>query len=371
MSEPLLNPREKYLRDVAGGDFKPDEAQAAAVEELQRIWEALVGRYEAAMTKRVLVARRRLAKKSLTPVQGLYLWGGVGRGKTYLMDLFCDALPFRRKMRMHFHRFMQRVHQELRSLSGEVNPLEKVADRIRAEAVVICFDEFFVSNITDAMILKNLFEALFARGVTLVATSNIVPERLYENGLQRDRFLPAIALVQQHCRVLNVDSGIDYRLRVLTHVELYHSPLDALAESSLRRSFGELSHGAHVYESDLEINDRVILVKARTDDVLWCEFDELCEKPRSAQDYIELAREYHTVLVSNVPQLGELRDNAARRFINMIDEFYDRQVKVIMSAEAPITEIYTQGRLSFEIRRTQSRLQEMQSLEYLQLPHLP
>ena len=219
--------------------------------------------------------------------------------------------------------------------------------------------------------LKNLFEALFARGVTLVATSNIVPERLYENGLQRERFLPAIALVQKHCRVLNVDSGIDYRLRVLTHVELYHTPLDVQAETSLRRSFGELAHGAHVYESALEINDREVLVKARTDDVLWCEFDELCEKPRSAQDYIELAREYHTVLISNVPQLGELRDNAARRFINLIDEFYDRQVKVILSAEVPIAEIYTKGRLNFEIRRTQSRLQEMQSLEYLQLPHLP
>ena len=370
MTDPVLNPRQKYLKDVYSGEFKPDEAQAAAVEELQRVWAALVARYLASQSRRGL-ARRKLAKESRSPVQGLYLWGGVGRGKTYLMDLFYDALPFRRKMRMHFHRFMQRVHQELRTLSGEADPLEKVADRIRAEAVVICFDEFFVSNITDAMILKNLFEALFARGVTLVATSNIVPERLYENGLQRDRFLPAIDMVQRYCRVLNVDSGIDYRLRVLTHVELYHSPLDAQADSSLQRSFSELSHGTHVYEGDFLVNERVVRVKARTDDVLWCEFDELCEMPRSAQDYIELAREYHTVLVSNVPQMGELRDNAARRFINMIDEFYDRQVKVILSAEAPIAEIYTRGRLSFEIRRTQSRLQEMQSLEYLQLPHLP
>ncbi len=370
MSEVILSPRDKYMADVASGEFRPDEAQAAAVDDLQRIWEALVARYEASQTKRGL-GRRKLARQMQQPVQGLYLWGGVGRGKTYLMDLFCDALPFRRKLRMHFHRFMQRVHQELRELSGQADPLEQVADRIRADAVVICFDEFFVSNITDAMILKGLFEALFARGVTLVATSNIVPERLYENGLQRERFLPAIALVQQHCRVLNVDSGIDYRLRVLTHVELYHSPLDAQADASLQRSFSELAHGAHLYEDDLVINDRVVKVRARTDDVLWCEFDELCEKPRSAQDYIELAREYHTVLVSNVPQLGELRDNAARRFINMIDEFYDRQVKVIISAEAPIADIYRPGKLNFEIRRTQSRLQEMQSLEYLQLPHLP
>lgn len=370
MSGAVMSPREKYQADVASGEFRPDEAQSAAVEELQRIWDLLVDRYEASQTARGF-GRRKLAKQMLVPVEGLYLWGGVGRGKTYLMDLFCDSLPFRRKLRMHFHRFMQRVHHELRDLSGQVDPLEKVADRIREDAVVICFDEFFVSNITDAMILKGLFEALFARGVTLVATSNIVPDRLYENGLQRERFLPAIDLVKKHCRVLNVDSGIDYRLRVLTHVELYHSPLDSRAEASLQRSFAELAHGARIYQDDLVVNERVVKVRSRTDDVLWCEFDELCEKPRSAQDYIELAREYHTVLLSNVPQLGELRDNATRRFINMIDEFYDRQVKVIISAEAPIAEIYTRGKLNFEIRRTQSRLQEMQSLEYLQLPHLP
>ena len=224
---------------------------------------------------------------------------------------------------------------------------------------------------TDAMLLKGLFEELFLRGVTLVATSNIIPDRLYENGLQRERFLPAIALVKEFCQVLNVDSGIDYRLRVLTHVELYHSPLDAEAESNLQSSFNELAQGAVIHYDDIIVNERVVAVRARTEDVLWCDYHELCEKPRSASDYIEIAREYHTVLLSNVPIMGEKNDDSTRRFINLIDEFYDRQVKLIVTAAAPIEGMYSGGRLNFEIQRTRSRLQEMQSREYLELPHLP
>ena len=365
-----LSPLARYQQDLASGIFQPDAAQLAAVTELQRIYEALTERYKATKTRKGL-GRIKLAKQLQQPVNGLYLWGGVGRGKTYLMDLFCDALPFRRKMRMHFHRFMQRVHKELNELRGEKNPLELVADRIHADAVVICFDEFFVTDITDAMLLKGLFEQLFQRGVTLVATSNIIPDRLYENGLQRERFLPAIALVKAFCQVLNVDSGIDYRLRVLTHVELYHHPLDAAAQQNLQQSFDELAHGALVYQEDIIINDRDVEVTARTEDVLWCDFSELCEKPRSASDYIEIAREYHTVLLSNVPVMSEKNDDATRRFINVIDELYDRQVKLIITAEASIDDIYAGGRLNFEIKRTRSRLQEMQSQEYLELPHLP
>ncbi len=365
-----LSPLARYQQDLASGIFQPDAAQLAAVTELQRIYEALTERYKATKTRKGL-GRIKLAKQLQQPVNGLYLWGGVGRGKTYLMDLFCDALPFRRKMRMHFHRFMQRVHKELNELRGEKNPLELVADRIHADAVVICFDEFFVTDITDAMLLKGLFEQLFQRGVTLVATSNIIPDRLYENGLQRERFLPAIALVKAFCQVLNVDSGIDYRLRVLTHVELYHHPLDAAAQQNLQQSFDELAHGALVYQEDIIINDRDVAVTARTEDVLWCDFSELCEKPRSASDYIEIAREYHTVLLSNVPVMSEKNDDATRRFINLIDELYDRQVKLIITAEASIDDIYAGGRLNFEIKRTRSRLQEMQSQEYLELPHLP
>ena len=365
-----LSPMARYQQDIASGVFQPDAAQLAAVEQLQRIYDVLTERYQASQTRKGL-GRFKLAKEMQQPVLGLYLWGGVGRGKTYLMDLFCEALPFRRKLRMHFHRFMQRVHKELNELKGEKNPLEKVADRIHADALVICFDEFFVTDITDAMLLKGLFEQLFQRGVTLVATSNIVPDRLYENGLQRERFLPAIALVKEYCQVLNVDSGIDYRLRVLTHVELYHHPLDTSAEQTLQKSFDELAHGAAIHYDDIIINERSVAVRARSEDVLWCDYAELCEKPRSASDYIELAREYHTVLLSHVPVMGEKNDDATRRFINLIDELYDRQVKLIITAEASIDAIYSGGRLNFEIKRTRSRLQEMQSQEYLELPHLP
>ena len=347
-----------------------DEAQANAVRQLQRVKDELTARYEASKAARGL-GRIKLQKQQRRPVQGLYMWGGVGRGKTYLMDLFFESLPFRRKMRIHFHRFMQRVHKELNALRGTQDPLDIVADKLQEEAVVICFDEFFVTDITDAMLLGGLFEKLFARGVTLVATSNIVPDRLYENGLQRERFLPAIAMLKQYCDVLNVDSGVDYRLRVLEQAELYHCPLDDTAEASLAKSFGELSAGLHVESHPIVINDRHVDVLACTDDVLWVTFAELCIAPRSAADYIELAREYHSVLLANVPVMTEKLDDAARRFINLVDEFYDRCVKLIVSADAPIDSLYQGKKLAFEFQRTQSRLLEMQSHDYLAREHRP
>lgn len=365
-----MTPLQCYERDIAGGQFQFDAAQAEAVNALTEVYAALEQRFEIA--KRVRgPARLREIKRQKTPAQGLYLWGGVGRGKTYLMDLFYEQLTFRRKMRVHFHRFMQRVHKDLAALQGTKDPLTAVADGIHKEAVVICFDEFFVTDIADAMILGGLFEALFARGVTLVATSNIVPDRLYENGLQRQRFLPAIAMVKQFCRVLNVDSGVDYRLRVLEQAELYHSPLGEAADRSLAASFRGIASGQVITQSPIDINDRSVEVMSRTDDVLMCRFSELCEKPRSAHDYIEIAREYHSVVLADVPALGAANDDAARRFINLVDEFYDRSVKLIMSAERPILELYGEGRLSFEFQRTQSRLQEMQSREYLAREHRP
>lgn len=365
-----MSPLQCYERDIASGKFQFDPAQNQAVQALTDVHAALVQRFEVAQKVRG-PARLREIKRQKTPAQGLYLWGGVGRGKTYLMDLFFEQIPFRRKMRVHFHRFMQRVHKDLKALQGTKDPLKAVAEGIHSEAVVICFDEFFVTDIADAMILGGLFEALFARGVTLVATSNIVPDRLYENGLQRQRFLPAIAMVKQFCQVMNVDSGVDYRLRVLAQAELYHSPLGPSAESSLARSFRELSNCMPALQSPIDINDRSVEVMARTDDVLMCRFAELCEKPRSAHDYIEIAREYHAVLLADVPALGSSNDDAARRFINLVDEFYDRSVKLIISAERPILALYDQGRLNFEFQRTQSRLQEMQSREYLAREHRP
>ncbi|MCG8516489.1 cell division protein ZapE [Marinobacter sp. CA1] len=365
-----MTPWERYQNDLTRPDFHPDAAQEDAVRRLQALYDKLVDAEEqrnSAMAK----LRRKLRGGRQEPVQGLYFWGGVGRGKTYLMDTFFEALPFERKMRVHFHRFMQRVHNELKTLKGEKNPLELVARRFADETCVICFDEFFVSDIGDAMILATLMDGLFSRGVTLVCTSNIVPDGLYKDGLQRARFLPAIELVKRHTDVVNVDGGVDYRLRTLEQAELYHSPLGELAEASLARSYEALALDAASHTLELEVNGRKIQARRHADDVVWFEFNELCDGPRSQNDYIELAREFHAIIVSNVPVLGGDKDDQARRFINMIDEFYDRNVKVIISAEAPITELYAGGRLSFEIERTESRLLEMQSREYLEAPHKP
>jgi cell division protein ZapE len=303
------------------------------------------------------------------PLRGLYLWGGVGRGKTVLMDLFYECLPPDDRLRMHFHRFMQRVHHDLNDLAGTPNPLEAVADGFAAEAHVLCFDEFFVSDIGDAMILGELLGALFERGVTLVATSNVEPDRLYENGLQRRRFVPAIEQLKAHTRVHNVDVQVDYRLRVLERAEIYHAPLDSGAEISLKNSFDALAPEPPQYEVGLTIEGRRINARCVAEDVVWFDFAELCEGPRSQNDYIELARIYHAVLISGVPCFSARSENAARRFISLVDEFYDHDVKLILSAEAQPAALYQGERLRFEFERTSSRLLEMQSHEYLARSH--
>lgn len=363
-------PWQRYQKDLENPDFHKDPAQADAVQRLQTLYDKLV-EAESERAKAMTKLRRRLKKGREEPVKGLYFWGGVGRGKTYLMDTFFESLPFKRKMRVHFHRFMQRVHEELGRLKGEKNPLDLVAKKFADEARVICFDEFFVSDIGDAMILATLMDGLFKRGVTLVCTSNIVPDGLYKDGLQRARFLPAIELVKKYTDVVNVDGGVDYRLRTLEQAELYHSPLDAEADASLRRSFEALSVEAAKHSKSMEINGRKIPAQAHADDVVWFDFKDVCDGPRSQNDYIEIARQFHAIIISNVPVLGGDKDDQSRRFVNMIDEFYDRNVKVIISAAAPITELYPGGRLSFEFERTESRLLEMQSQEYLEAPHKP
>lgn len=313
---------------------------------------------------------RKLRSVETEPLTGLYFWGGVGRGKTYLVDTFFECLPLRRKMRVHFHRFMQRVHAELTSLEGEKNPLESVAERLSQEARVLCFDEFFVTDIADAMILGGLLRALFARGVTLVATSNIEPENLYENGLQRQRFLPAIALLEKYTRVVNVDAGVDYRLRTLQQAELYHFPLDQGADRSLEDSFARLAQEQGKHWERLEINHRYLTCRRVAKDVAWFDFAELCAGPRSSNDYIELARIFNAVLISGVPEFAPDMDDQARRFVNLVDEFYDRNVKLVLAAARPLLELYAGGHLEFEFQRTISRLQEMQSYEYLAREHL-
>ena len=366
----MTTPWQRYQADLQREDFSHDSAQEQAVLLLQDLYERLVaspGKHGSGLKAWV----RQLRRVELEPEIGLYLWGGVGRGKTYLVDAFFECLPFSDKLRVHFHRFMQRVHAELTILEGQKNPLETVAERFSREARVLCFDEFFVTDIGDAMILGGLMKALFTRGVTLVATSNVEPGRLYENGLQRQRFLPAIALLEKYTRVVNVDGGVDYRLRTLQQAELYHFPLDAGADRSLQDSFSRLAPEPGKHWERLEINNRYLTCRCVADDVVWFDFAELCAGPRSSNDYIELARIFHAVLISGVPEFLPDRDDQARRFINLVDEFYDRNVKLVLTAAKPLLELYAGGRLEFEFQRTVSRLQEMQSYEYLAREHRP
>lgn len=365
-----MTPWEKYQQDLQGTDFHYDAAQENAVKELQRLYEELV-QPQKKLTWKVKIQARFGKGMQKPSIQGLYFWGGVGRGKTYLVDTFFECLPFERKMRVHFHRFMHRVHEELKQLDGKSDPLKIVAKRFADEAKIICFDEFFVSDITDAMILGTLMEELFAHGIVLVATSNIVPDELYRNGLQRARFVPAIELINQNTRVVNVDSGVDYRLRTLEQAELYHHPLDDMAMQNLHKYFRQLAPEQGCDNQAIEINGREIPTLHYADGVVMFEFRAICDGPRSQNDYMEVSRCYHSVLVASVEQMGQATDDIARRFIAMVDEFYERKVKLIMSAAVPLESLYTRGQLEFEFKRCLSRLQEMQSHDYLASQHLP
>ncbi len=302
--------------------------------------------------------------------RGLYLWGGVGRGKTHLMDLFFEALPFEHKLRLHFYSFIRRVHHELNAIRDTEDPLELVAKSFADRARVLCLDEMQVTDITDAMIMAGLLNGLFDRGVVLVTTSNIEPKALYKDGLQRARFLPAIDLIEANTDVVFFGGDTDYRLRTLEHAEIYHTPVDEEAQRSLEQSFHALSCVEHPHAAEIEINQRLIPVVLWDEGVVWFEFSDLCDSPRSKEDYIEIARTFHTVLVGNVPALDDAMNDPARRWIQLVDEFYDRNVKLIVSAAARPPELYTGRRLAFEFERTVSRLQEMQTHEYLARPHL-
>uniref|UniRef100_A0A486XR08 Cell division protein ZapE n=1 Tax=Rheinheimera sp. BAL341 TaxID=1708203 RepID=A0A486XR08_9GAMM len=363
-----MTPLQKYQHDLSQSGFQYDAAQEFAVTQLQRLYDDIL-QIKSINSRRWLSWLGKIKPQS--PVKGLYFWGGVGRGKTYLVDTFYECLPTQRKMRIHFHRFMHRVHEELKLLKGVSDPLEKVADKFKQETDILCFDEFFVSDITDAMILGTLMQALFARGITLVATSNIEPDGLYRNGLQRARFLPAIALIKQHTQVVNVDSGIDYRLRTLEKAEIYHAPLDTQAETNLQQYFMALSSEPRQQDVQIEVANRKLHARFEADGVVWFGFKELCETARSQYDYMELSRCYHTVLLSGVKTMGRQNDDVARRFIALVDEFYERSVKLIISAEAELEQLYSDGILNFEFKRCISRLQEMQSHEYLAKAHLP
>ena len=362
--------RNRYEQAAAAAGFSTDPAQLAALGHLSRLRDELLRAERRSMTARLL-SRFSGRPGHGAAVRGVYLWGSVGRGKTWLMDLFFDSLPFAVKRRSHFHRFMQGVHQGLRSHRDEIDPLAAVAADVAAEARVVCFDELFVSDIADAMILGTLFGHLVDRGVTLVFTSNVPPSGLYRDGLQRQRFLPAIALLERHTEVVCVDGATDYRLRQLTQAPIYLQAGSAQAVLDLVAIFEDLADGPGTIGGEVEISGRAIPVTRGSENVVWFDFAALCEGPRGKDDYVEIAREYQSVIVSGVPVFSEQREDAARRFIALVDEFYDRRVKLVLSAEAAPTQLYQGTRLRFEFERTASRLIEMQTEEYLATEHRP
>jgi cell division protein ZapE len=358
-------PSERYAAGAARGDWQDDAAQQAALRELDRIHAALLAH---APRKGWFGALFGNDKATATP--GLYLWGGVGRGKTFLIDLFFDGLPVAQKRRTHFHRFMRDVHERLRAHAGERDPLVAIAREWRAKLRVLVLDEFHVSDIGDAMLLGRLLERLFAEGVVLVTSSNAAPDALYKDGLQRARFLPAIALIERNCAVVHLDSPVDYRLRALTRSPVYRAPLDGDADAWLESRWHELRGDDAHRDGSIELEGRKIATRARTKGMAWFDFSALCEGPRGASDYIEIASEFHTVLLGGVPVFDAQRDDAARRFVTLIDELYDRHVNFICTAAAEPTALYRGERLSAAFERAASRLIEMRSAEYLALEHL-
>jgi cell division protein ZapE len=355
---------ELYQRECARLGYKPDPAQAKVVALFDELRDRLIS----AKPKRLL-GKLLSGGKQHELQRGLYVWGGVGRGKTWLMDLFFQSLPFRDKQRSHFHRFMQSVHDELKKHKEQADPLDLVADRIAQKARILCFDELFVTDIADAMLLGNLFRGLFKRGVTLVATSNVAPDDLYKEGLQRARFVPAIRLLKEHTQVVHMDGGADYRLRLLERAHTWFDTRATASTAELEKLFDAIAAEPGATDTTLILNHRRLRAHRHADGAIWFAFKELCEGPRGQADYIEIARCYHTVFLTDVPVLGPDAENAARRFISLVDEFYDRAVKLIVSAAAPVPELYRGSKLTFEYERTKSRLIEMQSQDYLSRPH--
>jgi cell division protein ZapE len=360
---------ELRLREhVAAGRLEFDPAQVDAAVLLDRL-SASLRKYSRSAGERLRARLPWLPAPARVSQRGLYLWGGVGRGKTLLMDWFYESLQFPRRERTHFHRFMRQVHAELRTVTRRTQPLETVAQRLSQRASVICLDEFFVADIADAMILAGLFDGLFRRGVTLVATSNTAPQNLYKDGLQRERFLPAIALIENHVQVIHLDGSTDYRLRQLEQAPTYLDSTDEQTAVQLRRRFAALAGDSATGPKILSIEDRDMAALATGPGMVWFEFNDLCEGPRSQNDYIELARLYHTIFISNIPQFTERIEDAARRFISAIDEFYDRGVKIVVSAAAAPAALYRGDRLQLEFQRAASRLIEMQTQQYLSGQH--
>jgi len=341
-----MTPLDRYELDVKQGKLHSDNSQRQAIRQLNSLYQQLID-----SGKRKLSA---LFKRKKAP-KGVYLWGSVGRGKTYLMDIFYRSLPIEHKMRMHFHEFMRMIHADLRKLQGKANPLQTVAEKIATQTRVLCFDEFVVIDIADAMILGELMKVLFAEGVALVTTSNFEPDKLYHDGLQRDRFEPAIEAIKKHCKVVHIDSGVDYRQNDFLK-EQYHVARNT--HEIMQAHFEHVSKGT-VSEEALSVLGRKIPVVQRSDNTVWFKFKAICDGARSQNDYLEIAGQFDTVLVSDIPHMTGAKDNQARRFINLVDVLYDKKVNLILSATVPMDQLYTGKRLAFEFQRTLSRLQEM------------
>ncbi len=350
-----------------GGDrgLVLDLAQHAAAAHLQRLYEDLL----LAPPFAGIPLLRHLARPR--PLRGLYLWGGVGRGKSFMMDAFFNCIPLEHKRRVHFHHFMQDVHARLALLKGQRDPLASVAREFARHVRLLCLDEFHISDIADAMLMRGLLEGLCDHGVALVMTSNSAPDNLYRNGLQRVRFLPTIALIKSRLEVLHLDGGEDYRQHALEQAGLYHAPCDGQSEQALSGIFHELAPGVEACACRLQISGREMHARCEGAGVAWFDFQELCDAPRSKADYIELARRYHTLLLSGVPQFEEQLLSQARRFLWLVDELYDRRVKLVLSAAVPLAQLGKNELLGGEFERVSSRLAEMQSHAYLAQPYQP
>jgi len=352
-----MTPIDFYNSYLNKGLIQSDAEQLKVLHRLQKIYEELKIEHK----KRFGWCRFLHKNHS---IKGLYVWGGVGIGKTFMMDCFYDALPFKQKMRMHFHMFMQRIHDELKKHQGEMDPLQVIASEIANQTLVICFDEFYVSDIADAMLLGRLFKALFSKGVCLVATSNIAPDDLYKDGLQRLQFLPAIALIKANTETMHITSQMDYRLRHLKEAGVFYSPLGPTTAEKMQKAFDLLTLNYKVETSPITINGRLVKIKKQAHDVIWFDFKDICSIPRSQHDYLEIANLYKTVLVSDIPVIPENESDTIRLFVNLIDVLYDARVKLVISAAESVPLLYSRGHMILEYARTHSRLVEMQSQEY-------
>jgi cell division protein ZapE len=356
-----MTPLDYYQEQCTKGVIFEDPQQLNALEHLQRIYYEVMAEHAKRTGLFSFLHQNRL-------IQGLYLWGGVGIGKTFLMDCFYHCLPFPQKMRMHFHQFMQLVHQELKKHQGEKDPLEAIAKQLAKQTMLVCFDEFFVSDITDAMLLGRLFKSLFLQKVCLITTSNVPPDELYKNGLQREQFLPAIEMLKQNTQVVHIPTKVDYRLRHLKEAGVFYTPLDDAARANMEKSFTLLAGSNKITKGHIIILGREIKIKKQAGSIVWFEFADICTVPRSQNDYLAIAKQYTTVFISDIPIIPPAAKDMISLFISMVDVFYDARVRLVISAAEPVAELYSRGYMILEYSRTHSRLLEMQSTDYFISP---